>query len=112
MKTRITTRVEPSLAAMTNEKATTPISGVAVITVRADSAAQIQWLLRNGAGEVLVLPAESRPPQRVLIHWADDTARRSTLAVAASLLRHVPAEAIYVGIMPEGSSDTQRPSGV
>jgi hypothetical protein len=51
-------------------------------------------------------------PQRVLIHWADDLARRSTLAVAASLLRHVPAEAVYVGILPEGRSEGQRPLGV
>jgi sulfate transport system ATP-binding protein len=112
MKTRIATRVEPALATLSNGAATTPISGVAVIVARADAAAQIQWLLRNGAGEVLVLPPQTTPPQRVLIHWADDIARRPTLAVAASLLRHVPAEAVYVGIMPEGSTDAQRPFGV
>ena len=54
----------------------------------------------------------SAPPQRVLIHWLDDDARRPTLAVAASLLRHVAAEAVYVGIMPEGASESQRPFGV
>jgi len=112
MKTRIATRVEPALATMSSSVATTPISGVAVILARSDAGAQIEWLLRNGAGEVLVLPPESTPPQRVLIHWADDVARRPTLAVAASLLRHVPAEAIYVGILPEGLPGTQRPVGV
>ena len=112
MKTRIATRVEPALATMSSDTATTPISGVAVIGASADSAEQIRWLLRNGAGEVLVLPADATPPQRVLIHWADDESRRPTLAVAASLLRHVPAEAVYVGIMPEGVSDAQRPTGV
>lgn len=80
--------------------------------VAAQIASQIEWLLRNGAAEVLVLPADIGPPQRVLIHWADDAARRSTLAVAASLLRHVAAEAVYVGILPEGAADSQRPSGV
>jgi hypothetical protein len=112
MKTRIATRVEPALATMSSDTATTPISGVAVIAANADSATQIRWLLRNGAGEVLVLPDASTPPQRVLIHWADDESRRPTLAVAASLLRHVPAEAVYVGIMPQGAADTQRPTGV
>ncbi len=112
MKTRITTRVEPSLANVDGEPAHTPISGVAVIGTRADTAAQIEWLLENGAAEVLVLPTHVAPPQRVLIHWLEDDARRPTLAVAASLLRHVPAEAVYVGIMPEGSNESQRPFGV
>ena len=112
MKTRIVARVEPELAKLEGASATTPISGVAVINARADAAAQIEWLLENGAAEVLVLPTHIAPPQRVLIHWLDDEARRPTLAVAASLLRHVAAEAVYVGIMPEGSGESQRPFGV
>jgi sulfate transport system ATP-binding protein len=112
MKTRIATRVEPELAMMEGGRATTPISGVAVVGARADAPAQIEWLLENGAAEVLVLPTHMGPPQRVLIHWLDDEARRPTLAVAASLLRHVAAEAVYVGIMPEGAGESQRPFGV
>ena len=112
MKTRIVSRIEPSLANMDGERARTPISGVAVVGARPDATAQIEWLLENGAAEVLVLPTHVAPPQRVLIHWLDDDARRPTLAVAASLLRHVPAEAVYVGIMPEGSNESQRPFGV
>ena len=50
--------------------------------------------------------------QRVLIHWLDDEARRPTLAVAASVLRHVAAEAVYVGIMPQTAAESQRPFGV
>jgi hypothetical protein len=112
MKTRIATRAEPELAKMAGSHARTPISGVAVVAARADAAAQIEWLLENGAAEVLVLPSHIGPPQRVLIHWLDDEARRPTLAVAASLLRHVAAEAVYVGIMPEGAGESQRPFGV
>jgi sulfate/thiosulfate transport system ATP-binding protein len=112
MKTRIATRVEPELANLSGARARTPISGVAVVTARADAPAQIEWLLDNGAAEVLVLPAHVGPPQRVLIHWLDDEARRPTLAVAASLLRHVAAEAVYVGIMPESQGESQRPFGV
>jgi sulfate/thiosulfate transport system ATP-binding protein len=112
MKTRIVARTEPELATLGDAPAKSPISGVAVISARADAAAQIEWLLRNGAAEVMVLPSNASAPQRVLIHWADDAARRSTLAVAASLLRHVAAEAVYVGIMPEGVPDAQRPFGV
>lgn len=112
MKTRIATRVEKALANDFDEEASAPISGVAVIAPQPGVASQVEWLLRNGAAEVLVLPAQVGPPQRVLIHWADDIARRPTLAVAASLLRHVAAEAVYVGILPEGSADSQRPLGM
>jgi hypothetical protein len=113
MKTRIASRVEPALAAADeNVAASTPISGVAVIATNTNLQQQAEWLLRNGAAELLVLPSQAAPPQRVLIHWADDNARRSTLAVAASLLRHVPAEAVYLGILPGGSDDAQRPLGV
>jgi sulfate/thiosulfate transport system ATP-binding protein len=112
MKTRIVTRVEPALATLDGSRASTPISGVAVISARADAAAQVAWLLENDAGEVIVLPAHAGPPRRVLIHWLDDDARRPTLAVAASVLRHVAAEAVYLGIMPQTAAESQRPVGV
>jgi sulfate transport system ATP-binding protein len=112
MKTRIAKRIDPVLATCQGN-AQTRISGVAVIAAQAKVAKQVEWLLWNGAAEVMVLPSHAVSPQRVLIHWADDLARRSTLAVAASLLRHVAAEAVYVGILPEGrSGDGQRPLGV
>ncbi len=111
MKTRVSTRVEPALLACDGD-AEERIAGVAVIAGHQKLATHVQWVLRNGAAEVLVLPSQAAAPQRVLIHWADDVARRSTLAVAASLLRHVAAEAVYVGILPEGASEAQRPLGV
>jgi sulfate transport system ATP-binding protein len=111
MKTRIVKRCEPALATQEGDTAT-PIGGVAVIASHPNAAQQVEWLLSNGAAEVMVLPAQAMAPQRVLIHWAEDHARRSTLAVAASLLRHVAAEAVYIGILPEGAGDSQRPMGV
>jgi sulfate transport system ATP-binding protein len=112
MKTRVTTRVEPALGEHPRRAPQAPFAGVSVITGTPDAAERAAWLLNNGAAEVLVLPRECPPPQRVLIHWGDDAARRGTLAVAASLLRHVPAEAVYVGILPAGLPDSQRPHGV
>jgi sulfate transport system ATP-binding protein len=112
MKTRIGKRHDAALVAC-DTPAGAPVSGVAVIAAGQNTAQQLQWLLQNGAGEVLVLPTVSSSPQRVLIHWTDDSARRSTLAVAASLLRHVAAEAVYVGILPDGTGgESQRPFGV
>src|SRR5690606_20135548 len=106
-------RTEAALGQLDTDKpASEPITGVAVISSSGNVARQVEWLLRNGAGEIMVLPAHVAAPRRVLIHWADDVVRRSTLAVAASLLRHVPAEAVYLGILPSHSDESQKPIGV
>jgi sulfate transport system ATP-binding protein len=113
MKTRISIRVEPKLGMPgVNGEGATPFSGTTVIAAQADVVYQAQWLLRMGADEVLVLPQNASPPQRVLIHWADETVRRATLAVSASILRHVSAEAVYIGILPQQTPMAQRPHGM
>ncbi len=113
MKTRISIRVEPKLGMPGgNGEAPTPFSGTTVIASHPEVVYQTQWLLRMGAEEVLVLPQNANPPQRVLIHWADESVRRGTLAVSASILRHVSAEAVYVGILPQQTPMAQRPHGM
>ena len=105
LSTRMKTRV--GLRAIDDRSGTpAPFSGVAAIAGGASAATTVEWLLRHGAAEVLVLPHNAPSPTRVYIHWTDEAARRATLAVAASLLRHVSAEAVYLGIVPEG-----RPGG-
>lgn len=113
MKTRISERVEPELGtpgAECGEEKLFP--GTTVLASQPDVASQAEWLLQRGADEVFVLPANAAPPQRVLIHWADEGVRSATLAVSASVLRHVSAEAVYVGIMPEMTPTAQRPHGM
>jgi sulfate/thiosulfate transport system ATP-binding protein len=114
MKTRIAARVEPTLGAPDTpcDSQTSPFSGTAVITARPQALKSIECLLEGGAEEVFVLPANAPSPQRVLIHWADEGARAATLAVSASLLRHLSAEAIYVDVMPHGTTEAQRPQGM
>jgi sulfate/thiosulfate transport system ATP-binding protein len=112
MKTRVTIRVDTNLEAIRAPGVKPDLAGVAVIASNPDSARQVQILLQRGAGEVLVLPESVVAPTRILIHWVDEIPRRATLAVSASLLRHVPAEAVYVGILPEGASEASRPQGV
>jgi len=99
MRTRVSTRVTGEPAGVT---------GAAVIAADAEAVRQIEWLLKEGSEEVLILPQSAGAPQRVLIHWANDAARSTTLAVAASLLRHVAAEGVYVGILPKSTPDSQR----
>jgi sulfate/thiosulfate transport system ATP-binding protein len=111
MKTRITTRIEPQLGQAATATASDGFVGTTVIAADGDSAARAEWLLRRGARDLLVLPEGARAPQRVLIHWLGDSARSATLAVSASVLRHVPAEAVYVGVVP-GSEGGAHPQGM
>jgi hypothetical protein len=114
MKTRVAARVEPALADGNGDCANqdNPFSGAAVIAAQPESLKSIECLLARGAEEVFVLPPNAPSPQRVLIHWADEEARAATLAVSASLLRHLHAEAIYVDVMPHGTTEAQRPQGM
>jgi sulfate transport system ATP-binding protein len=118
MKTRVSTRVEPALAQIANAVApdtpswaSAPFAGVAVINTDPGAVHTVQWLLQLGAEAVLLLPHHTPSPTRVLIHWVDEPARRATLAVAASLLRHVSAQAVYVGILPN-DGEAARPDGM
>jgi sulfate/thiosulfate transport system ATP-binding protein len=89
------------------------LMGAAVIASRPGVIQSIERLLQRGAQEVLVLPDGAPSPQRVLIHWADESARRATLAVSASLLRHLSAEAVYVDVLPQDSAfNANRPLGM
>ena len=107
LSTRMKTRV--GLRAIDlSAPAPLPLAGVAAIYAGTEAANTVEWLLRHGAGEVLVLPRNAPSPTRVFIHWTEEAARRATLAVSASLLRHVSAEAVYLGIVPEGPVGTGR----
>jgi hypothetical protein len=58
--------------------------------------------------QLLCVPPAEILPDHVVIHTLGAESRRATLAVAASLLRHVPAEAIYLGIPATGSPEHER----
>jgi hypothetical protein len=79
-----------------------------VIATGAGSAQAALWQLRHGASQLLCLPPGSPLPRQVVIHAFDPDSRRATLAVAASLLRHVAAEAMYLGIHPVSALEGER----
>ena len=113
MKTRIRRHLEPMLGAATSiHETTASLPGTTVIAAGRDVAADTRWLLEHGVEEILILPEQAPSPQRVLIHWTDDSARRATLAVSASVLRHVAAEAIYLDVLPEQTPAAERSSGI
>jgi sulfate transport system ATP-binding protein len=113
MKTRIAVRCEPQLGLeQAGPRGDAAFVGATAIASEPGAAQRAAWLLGRGAREVLVLPAPAGIPQRVLIHWLDEAARAATLAVSASVLRHVTAEAVYVGIFPDDSRAARRPHGL
>ncbi len=113
MKTRIGTRTEPQLGlAEAPCQGSDTFVGTTVISSGAGAAQEAEWLLRRGARDLLVLPQPARAPQRVLIHWEGEAARSATLAISASVLRHVPAEAVYLGFVAGDADSPAHPHGM
>jgi sulfate transport system ATP-binding protein len=82
--------------------------GMPAIATGPGCASAAEWQLAHGAVQLLCVPPAAPLPNHVVIHALDPDARRATLAVAASLLRHVAAEAVYLGIQPPSSPETER----
>jgi nucleotide-binding universal stress UspA family protein len=82
--------------------------GMPAVATGPGSAQAAEWLLRHGAAQLLCVPPTAPLPLHVVIHSLDAEARRATVPVAASLLRHVAAEAVYLGIHPNLSLETDR----
>jgi sulfate/thiosulfate transport system ATP-binding protein len=82
--------------------------GMPAVATGPGSAEVAEWHLRHGAAQLLCVPPATPVPQHVVIHTLDPGARRATVPVAASLLRHVAAEAVYLGIHPATSSERER----
>jgi sulfate/thiosulfate transport system ATP-binding protein len=73
-------------------------SGLPVIQAGPGAAAAARRQLDNGAHHVFCLPSGAELPGRIVIHVHDPAARDATFAVASSLLRHLPAEAVYIAL--------------
>jgi sulfate transport system ATP-binding protein len=82
--------------------------GMPAIATGSGAAASAEWHLTHGAVQLLCVPPATPLPNHVVIHALDADAQRATLAVAASLLRHVAAEATYLGIQPVTSGESER----
>jgi hypothetical protein len=72
------------------------------------SAQSVAWQLEHGAEQLLCLPDGAPLPGHVVIVAAAAEARSRTFAVAASLLRHVPAEAVYLSIHTTDTTQSDR----
>lgn len=79
--------------------------GMPVVATGPGSASVVEDMMRHGAEQLLCLPTGVAPPEHVVIFVQGALAQDPTLAVAASLLRHIPAEAVFLGIRPERAQD-------
>jgi sulfate transport system ATP-binding protein len=100
MQTRITTR--------TTRTASAP-PGMPVLAAGAGSSATALWNLANGASQVLVMPAGSQLPTRIVVLPGAE-AGVGALGVAASLLRHIPAESVLLAVHDAATPERERAS--
>ena len=101
--TRMQTRV--GVRAGRGDRAPT---GMPVIATGPGSAEHARWQLQHGARQLLCIAPDATLPTHVLVHALDPGARRAAVPVAASLLRHVAAEAVYLAIHPAMATERER----
>ena len=100
MQTRITTRTVRTSSAP---------PGMPVLAAGPGAAATALWNLSHGASQVLVLPVGAQLPTRIVVQPGAE-AGVGALGVAASLLRHVPAESVLLAVHEATTPDRERAS--
>ena len=103
----LASRMHARVATCLDQAAAAP-PGMPVIATGPGSAQRAEWQLQHGAAQLLCVAADAPLPAHVVIHALDPGSRSPTFAVAASLLRHVPAEAVYLGVHAEDTPEAQR----
>jgi sulfate transport system ATP-binding protein len=100
MQTRITVRTERSASAP---------PGMPVLAAGPGASAAALWNLAHGASQILVLPAGAVLPTRIVVLPGTE-AGVGSLGVAASLLRHIPAESVLLAIHEATTPERERAS--
>jgi sulfate transport system ATP-binding protein len=100
MQTRITTRTARAAGAP---------AGMPVLAAGPGASAATLWNLAHGANQVFVLPPGAGLPARIVVLPGTD-AESGVLGVAASLLRHLPAESVLLAIHAGSTPERERAS--
>jgi len=100
MQTRITTRTVRTSSAP---------PGMPVLASGPGAAATALWNLSHGASQVLVLPVGAQLPTRIVVQPGAE-AGVGALGVAASLLRHIPAESVLLAVHEATTPERERAS--
>ena len=100
MQTRITIQIARSGSAP---------PGMPVLAAGTGASATALWNLGHGASQLLVLPVGAQIPTRIVVLPGAE-AGVGALGVAASLLRHIPAESVLLAIHEASTPDRERAS--
>ena len=103
----LASRMQTRVSLSTMDRLTAP-AGMPVLAMGAGTLSLVTWQLQHGATQLLCLPRDAATPSKVVIHAPDDLTRRKVLAVAASLLRHVAAEAVFVAVHDGATPESAR----
>jgi len=101
-------RMQTRITARTTRGASAP-PGMPVLAAGAAAKATALWNLAHGTSQVLVLPAGAELPSRIVVLPGAEAGVES-LGVAASLLRHIPAESVLLAIHEAATPERERAS--
>ncbi len=87
-------------------------SGVVVFDETGRSTGAIAELLQRGARRLLCVPRASPLPRRVIIYCPAEAPRAETMALVASLVRHINAEATFVSVLPRAADAGARTAAI
>jgi sulfate transport system ATP-binding protein len=104
----LATRMQTRITAQTARSASAP-AGMPVLPAGPGASTAALWYLAHGANQVFVLPPGADLPARIVVLPGAD-AESGVLGVAASLLRHLPAESVLLAIHEGSTPERERAS--
>ena len=104
----LATRMQTRITMLTSRSSSAP-AGMPVLAAGTGASATALWNLSHGASQLLVLPVGAQIPTRIVVLPGAE-AGIGALGVAASLLRHIPAESVLLAIHEASTPDRERAS--
>jgi len=104
----LATRMQTRITMLTTRSGSAP-PGMPVLAAGPGARATALWNLAHGASQLLVLPVGAQIPTRIVVLPGAE-AGVGALGVAASLLRHIPAESVLLAIHEASTPDRERAS--
>ena len=104
----LATRMQTRITMLTSRSSSAP-AGMPVLAAGPGASATALWNLSHGASQLLVLPVGAQIPTRIVVLPGAE-AGIGALGVAASLLRHIPAESVLLAIHEASTPDRERAS--
>ena len=104
----LATRMQTRITMLTSRSGSAP-AGMPVLAAGPGASATALWNLGHGASQLLVLPVGAQIPTRIVVLPGAE-AGVGALGVAASLLRHIPAESVLLAIHEASTPDRERAS--